>query len=167
VDRVQRGERREQELQRLGPREALVRLGAQVVVEVRAVQQLHCDVCGVVEAAGAEHAYEVRMADLGGGLGLLDHAGAQLARRHLWFEDFYRDVDCELVVAGTIHVGHAAAAEVGEDRVTPVDDAADEVDLVRAGGLQVVDVDELEGGALAGAGHRGFAGEARHRASAA
>jgi hypothetical protein len=72
-----------QQLERLIPGEALAPILAQVLLEVRAVEQLHGDVGGAVELAGAEHPHEVRMADLCGGPGLLDHAGAQLVGGHL------------------------------------------------------------------------------------
>jgi hypothetical protein len=96
------------------------------------------------------------VADLRGGPRLLDHAGTQLVGGHAWLEQLDGDVDAELLVGGPEHVGHAAATDGGPDPVAPRDHAADELVLDRLVGLrvEVADGDELEVGALAGAGHR-------------
>ena len=66
----------------LAPGQPLIVARAGVLLEVGAVQQLHRDVGGAVERAGAEHPHEVGVANLGGGPRLLDHAGAQLMKSY-------------------------------------------------------------------------------------
>ena len=98
------------------------------------------------------------MADLGGGLRLLDHAGAQLVGGHPRLEQLDRYLDPELLIGGLVHVGHAAPADVLQYCVPPGDDPTDEVvlDGLVALWIEVADREEVGWAALsAGAGHRG------------
>lgn len=116
-----------EQVQRAGPGERRGCVGAEHVVEVVALEQLHCEEDGAARGlAEVGDLHDVGVADLRGGLGLAAEAVAELGiGGEPGGEDLDGDLGAEAKVLGLVDGAHAALAEGPENAIAGADDGVE------------------------------------------